>query len=62
MLKDAETSDLLRAIQAVGSGEAIFSSTIATRLLDFFAHTGAPPEVARGDATASGTPVPSFPS
>ncbi len=31
------TSPLLRAIRAVGSGEAIFSPAIATRLMDFFA-------------------------
>lgn len=55
ILKDAETTDLLRAIEAVGRGEAIFSPTIATRLLNFFAHTSALPEVARGNATASGT-------
>jgi DNA-binding NarL/FixJ family response regulator len=28
---------MLRAIRAVGSGEAIFSPAIATRLMDFFA-------------------------
>ena len=37
VLKDAEQDDLLRAIQAVGRGEAIFSPGIAARLLDFFA-------------------------
>jgi DNA-binding NarL/FixJ family response regulator len=37
MLKDAQKEDLLRAIRAVGKGEAIFSPTIATRMLDFFA-------------------------
>ena len=36
ILKDAEKENILRAIQAVGSGEAIFSPTIATRLIDFF--------------------------
>jgi DNA-binding NarL/FixJ family response regulator len=61
ILKDAETADLLRAIRAVGSGEAIFSPTIATRLLDFFAHTGALPEVARGNATANRIPASVFP-
>jgi len=37
VLKDAEKENILRAIQAVGKGEAIFSPTIATRLIDFFA-------------------------
>jgi len=37
VLKDTEKAVLLRAIRAVGSGEAIFSPAIATRLLDFFA-------------------------
>jgi DNA-binding NarL/FixJ family response regulator len=37
VLKDTEKTELLRAIRAVGSGEAIFSPAIATRLLDFFA-------------------------
>jgi len=36
VLKDAEKGDLLRAIQAVGRGEAIFSPTIASRVLSFF--------------------------
>jgi DNA-binding NarL/FixJ family response regulator len=37
ILKDAQKDDLLRAIRAVGRGEAIFSPAIATRLIDFFA-------------------------
>jgi DNA-binding NarL/FixJ family response regulator len=36
VLKDAEKAEMLRAIHAVGSGEAIFSPAIATRLIDFF--------------------------
>jgi len=36
ILKDAEKENILRAIQAVSHGEAIFSPTIATRLIDFF--------------------------
>jgi DNA-binding NarL/FixJ family response regulator len=36
ILKDAEKENILRAIQAVSDGEAIFSPTIATRLIDFF--------------------------
>jgi DNA-binding NarL/FixJ family response regulator len=41
LLKDAQKPDILRAIRAVGSGEAIFSPAIATRLMDFF--TAPPP-------------------
>jgi DNA-binding NarL/FixJ family response regulator/class 3 adenylate cyclase len=37
VLKDAEKDDLLRAIRAVGRGEAIFSPGVATRIVDFFA-------------------------
>lgn len=37
VLKDTEKVELLRAIRAVGAGEAIFSPAIATRVLDFFA-------------------------
>lgn len=45
VLKDAEKDDMLRAIRAVGRGEAIFSSGIAARLSDFF--TTARPAAAR---------------
>ncbi len=37
VLKDTKEEEMLRAIRAVGNGEAIFSPTIATRLMDFFA-------------------------
>lgn len=37
VLKGASPTEVVRAIQAVGSGEAIFSPAIAQRLLDFFA-------------------------
>jgi DNA-binding NarL/FixJ family response regulator len=37
ILKDADEDEILRAIRAVGCGEAIFSPAIAQRLLDFFA-------------------------
>ena len=47
ILKDAQKADLLRAIRAVGRGEAIFSPAIAGRLIDFF---GAAP----GTTSASG--------
>ena len=36
-LKDTAKAEMLRAIRAVGGGEAIFSPAIATRLLEFFA-------------------------
>ncbi|HEX9438120.1 MAG TPA: response regulator transcription factor [Roseiflexaceae bacterium] len=39
VLKDVDEAEMLRAIQAVGHGEAIFSPSIATRVLDFFAAT-----------------------
>ena len=41
LLKDAEKGEMLRAIRAVGHGEAIFSPAIAARLIDFF--SAAPP-------------------
>ena len=37
ILKDTEASEMARAIQAVGRGEAVFSPAIANRLIDFFA-------------------------
>ena len=37
VLKDTQKEDMLRAIRAVGRGEAIFSPAVATRLIDFFA-------------------------
>jgi len=37
VLKDTKEEEMVRAIRAVGSGEAIFSPSIATRLMDFFA-------------------------
>lgn len=37
VLKDAAKDEILRAIQAVGHGEAIFSPSIAARLITFFA-------------------------
>ena len=45
ILKDAERDDIVRAIRAVGRGEAIFSPSIAARLMDFF--TNATSAVAR---------------
>ena len=47
ILKDAQEEEIVRAIRAVGSGEAIFSPAIATRLIDFFAtqRSGVPKEI-----------------
>jgi len=47
ILKDAKEEEMRRAIRAVGSGEAIFSPAIATRLMDFFAapRPAAPKEI-----------------
>jgi len=39
ILKDADEEEMMRAIRAVGEGEAIFSPTIATRLMEYFATT-----------------------
>jgi DNA-binding NarL/FixJ family response regulator len=47
VLKDADEEEMVRAIRAVGRGEAIFSPAIATRVLAFFAASppgGAPPQ------------------
>lgn len=37
LLKGARHEDMVRAIQAVGSGDAIFSPAIAAKLVDYFA-------------------------
>ena len=37
VLKDADEEEILRSIRAVGNGQAIFSPSIAERLLNFFA-------------------------
>jgi DNA-binding NarL/FixJ family response regulator len=37
VLKDADEGEMVRAIRAVGSGEAIFSPAVASRVLAFFA-------------------------
>jgi DNA-binding NarL/FixJ family response regulator len=46
VLKDSARDDLLRAIRAVAHGEAIFSPSIASRVLEFFArpHPSIAPE------------------
>ncbi len=38
VLKDATKDEIRRAIQAVANGEAIFSPSVAARLIAFFAH------------------------
>jgi DNA-binding NarL/FixJ family response regulator len=44
VLKDADKEDLLRAVQSVARGEAIFSPAVATRVLDYFSgSTSGPP-------------------
>ncbi len=47
VLKDADEEELVRAIRAVGRGEAIFSPAVATRVLAYFAapRPAAPPRV-----------------
>lgn len=46
VLKDAEEEELVRAIRAVGRGEAIFSPAVAERVLAYFAGSprAAPPQ------------------
>jgi DNA-binding NarL/FixJ family response regulator len=39
ILKDTEEEEMLRAILAVGGGEAIFSPAIATRMMSYFSST-----------------------
>ena len=41
ILKDAEETEMMRAIQAVSDGDAIFSPAIATRVIDFFSSSRA---------------------
>ena len=43
VLKDADDEEVLRAIRAVGRGEAIFSPAVATRVLAYFAAPPATP-------------------
>lgn len=47
ILKDADEEEMVRAIQAVGRGEAIFSPAVAERVLAYFSapHPVAPPQV-----------------
>jgi DNA-binding NarL/FixJ family response regulator len=43
LLKDAQPADLLSAIRAVGSGDAVVAPSITRRLLDAYAHRLTPP-------------------
>jgi DNA-binding NarL/FixJ family response regulator len=43
VLKDADEEEIVRAINAVAQGEAIFSPAIATRLIDYFSATQTSP-------------------
>lgn len=43
VLKDADEDEMIRAIQAVARGEAIFSPAVASRLMDYFAATRTSP-------------------
>lgn len=43
VLKDMDDDDITRAILAVGRGDAIFSPSIATRIMHFFSTTSAQP-------------------
>jgi DNA-binding NarL/FixJ family response regulator len=56
LLKDAQKAEMLRAIRAVGNGEAIFSPAIAIRLMDFFAQGAA-----GSSSTVHGASVQAFP-
>ncbi len=44
LLKDAQPAELLTAIRAVASGDAVVAPSITRRLLDTFAHRLAPPD------------------
>lgn len=46
LLKGAEGQETLRAVRAVANGEAIFSPTIADRIMHYFAHTPSQPSLA----------------
>jgi len=47
VVKGAQPDEMLRAVRAVGSGEAIFSPAIAVRLMEFFAapKPAVPPQI-----------------
>jgi DNA-binding NarL/FixJ family response regulator len=45
LLKGAAQDEILRAIRAVASGEAIFGASVAQRLIAFFSSSDRPPQV-----------------
>jgi DNA-binding NarL/FixJ family response regulator len=53
VLKDMDDDEMVRAIQAVGHGEAIFSPAIATRILTYFSGRPAQPPQPFPDLTES---------
>ena len=44
LLKGADQAEVVRALRAVSSGEALFSPAIARRLVDYFSHLQSPRE------------------
>jgi DNA-binding NarL/FixJ family response regulator len=59
LLKDADREELLRAVNAVHRGEAIFSPAIAQRMVQYFAHlSGRASAPSRSVAVASGSTRP----
>ena len=57
VLKGAKYDEMLRAIRAVGSGEAIFSPSIAHRLMEYFASL----RPRAGEGAPGARPAPLFP-
>jgi DNA-binding NarL/FixJ family response regulator len=53
VLKDMDDDEMIRAIMAVGHGEAIFSPAIATRIMAFFSNRPAQPPALFPDLTES---------
>jgi DNA-binding NarL/FixJ family response regulator len=53
VLKGANYDEMLRAIRAVGTGEAIFSPKIAVRLMDFFSRPSPSSATASARSSAS---------
>lgn len=44
LVKDAKSEELIRAVRAIASGDAVFSSRLARRFLDLFGHQLPSPE------------------
>ncbi len=53
VLKDMDDDDMLRAILAVGHGEAIFSQAVASRILSFFSQRSTQPAAPFPELTES---------